>query len=321
MPIDREDLGITTCSACQGAFQPMLLFEQAGIHPSKPGHNIGYNHSVISACTSCGRGMIEILKHDCFDFEEVWDQYEWYSLEAEDMHRLQEVITRCSTPLVESCTCALHTACRSAQLPARWWHWALEGEQHMHPMSIRWLNGLPQFVPADPPPTGTATAQRSVPSALGDKSEVLEIDREFPTELFRKLNPNDVQRLLGETLEKETSVLRILSRVYGTLIAALTVYTLTVFGWWSAIVLPIVGFGIFVCYALGAPVNRKVLPVAFLIVVGIGGLTSFLPEFLPWYISLVAICLLGGGMNALAGRYVKLLKMRNGKAAEVIREK
>src|SRR5437773_2012224 len=70
------------CSATE--MVQLLFLNKSGEPPGHPDHQIGYNHDVVNVCRSCNGATLERLRHDCFDFEEVWDQYDWYELTPED---------------------------------------------------------------------------------------------------------------------------------------------------------------------------------------------------------------------------------------------
>lgn len=85
--------------ACANTDLVRLMFlHKSGEPPGDPNHQIGYEHDVVEMCPSCNGATLEHLRHDCFDFEEVWDQYEWYDLSPDDGTRLREVASRCEQP-------------------------------------------------------------------------------------------------------------------------------------------------------------------------------------------------------------------------------
>ena len=85
--------------ACANTDLVRLMFlHKSGEPPGDPNHQIGYEHDVVETYPSCNGATLEHLRHDCFDFEEVWDQYEWYDLSPDDGTRLREVASRCEQP-------------------------------------------------------------------------------------------------------------------------------------------------------------------------------------------------------------------------------
>jgi len=82
------ELGRGTCILCGSQeIRPLFLISQEGAPPGHPDHNITYSHLVVVLCQANGCGQVERLDHDCFDFKDVWDQYEWYVLDPSDMKR------------------------------------------------------------------------------------------------------------------------------------------------------------------------------------------------------------------------------------------
>ena len=134
----------TWCIACDAtAIRPVFAIERKGIPPGEDGHSIVYRHAVLVCCADCGAGHIEVLDHDCFDFEEVWDQFEWYTLAPADCAEVVRALARCPQPLLPACTCALHQAVRESlkPLPRRPWRTGLEAEAHVHRVSLVWRGG------------------------------------------------------------------------------------------------------------------------------------------------------------------------------------
>jgi len=124
---------------CENKEQVRLLFlHKIGDPPGDPKHNIGYDHDLIEICPSCNGATLEKLRHDCFDFEEVWDQYEWYELSPEDGARLRAVAARCTQPLNPFCSCTVHKSLRSSagNLPASSWSVVFEWSAHRHVISL-----------------------------------------------------------------------------------------------------------------------------------------------------------------------------------------
>lgn len=141
LPIEKSQ-----CRSCRSKKVSLLiLLEQEGAPPSHRNHSIGYSHIAVFTCQKCGQGEVERFDHDCFDWEEVWDQYEWYVLDASDMSQLRQIIEACPAPGSPYCPCPIHNFLRSScrELPRSSWEWALEGEHHVHEVSLEMEKGLP----------------------------------------------------------------------------------------------------------------------------------------------------------------------------------
>jgi hypothetical protein len=119
--------------------RPAMLLQQAGFPSGHPQHNFTYAHIVIARCQYCGGKQIEIFDHDCFDYEAVWDQGEWYALNAEDGARADDLIGQCPSPLSAECTCAAHRYLRDIclALPVKGWGAVLEADEHVHSVPLK----------------------------------------------------------------------------------------------------------------------------------------------------------------------------------------
>lgn len=106
----------------------MVSVAKDGIPSGEDGHAIVYSHTIIVSCKNCGESYVERLQHDCFDFEEVWDQYTWYLLNQPDTERLHQIIKDCPDPLSTECSCAIHQNLRGKceSLPTTYWSSGLE---------------------------------------------------------------------------------------------------------------------------------------------------------------------------------------------------
>jgi len=124
----------------------LLFLHKSGEPPDDPKHQIAYDHDVVEICPSCNGATLERLRHDCFDFEEVWDQYEWYELSPEDCVRLREVASRCGQPLNPFCTCEVHQSLRESMLalPTSSWSAVFESAAHRHTIRLSAV-GKPRF--------------------------------------------------------------------------------------------------------------------------------------------------------------------------------
>jgi hypothetical protein len=121
------------CPNCNAADLPeLIVLDRSGFPPGHEQHQIGYDHDVVYACTACGHATLEQWRHDCFDWEEVWDQYEWFVLAPEDANRLTEIVKRCEQPLVSNCICPVHKSLRQSvhALPRGSWDVGFEHASH-----------------------------------------------------------------------------------------------------------------------------------------------------------------------------------------------
>lgn len=150
-----------TCLACgQVPVESVALLDQHGIPPAEDGHNIVYGHTRIGLCPRCGSLQVERLDHDCFAFESVWDQFEWYVLDREALPALRQLLSRCPDPLDPTCDCAIHRRLRAecSRLPSSGWTSALEAEHHVHLLRLGIKEGRLHLEPADVPPTNRSAA-------------------------------------------------------------------------------------------------------------------------------------------------------------------
>lgn len=144
-----------TCRACGLApVAAVALVDQHGIPPAEDGHNIVYGHTCIGLCPHCGSLQVERLDHDCFDFESVWDQFEWYLLDREALPAIRQLLSRCPDPLDPGCDCAIHQHLHDEcdRLPSAGWTSALEAERHVHHLRLCIKEGRLQMEPAEAPP-------------------------------------------------------------------------------------------------------------------------------------------------------------------------
>jgi hypothetical protein len=111
----------------------------------KPGHGIVYNHSVIVLCDSCGSGFIEVLNHDCFDFEEVFDQSEWFAFDRASAGVLRSALSSCAQPLEASCDCGLHRSLRKTPLSIKPRTAGFQAASHVQMIAIVVEDGLPSI--------------------------------------------------------------------------------------------------------------------------------------------------------------------------------
>ena len=138
----------TSCISCGSQkLSAVAVIDQDGIPPGKKGHNIGYSHVILAHCQKCDCGLVERLDHDCFDWEKVFDQYEWYLLDESDFKMLMESLRSCPDPMSSQCLCDIHRSLRTSlnSLPMNPWGWSLESTRHVHKVLLKWLNGLPEL--------------------------------------------------------------------------------------------------------------------------------------------------------------------------------
>jgi hypothetical protein len=112
------------CFACASAnLRPLIVLKKDGFPPGDARHNIGYLHDAIFGCDDCQHGYAEIRRHDCFDFEEVFDQDQVCALDGASISRLTECLPGCPEPISETCACKVHQSLRASwsSLPRQVW--------------------------------------------------------------------------------------------------------------------------------------------------------------------------------------------------------
>jgi len=123
--------------------------DQQGVPPGKEGHNIAYSHTVIFLCTECRGSEIEIHNHDCFDHEDVFDRYEWYSLDPSETAQLLELVEARPFHLSAECICPVHNAlrasCRSLPSSPSLGGRGVEADFHIHRAYLEVKDGLPKI--------------------------------------------------------------------------------------------------------------------------------------------------------------------------------
>ncbi|MEM2899342.1 MAG: hypothetical protein QXT63_00980 [Thermoplasmata archaeon] len=138
-PFSAKHIGRKNCITCDSdKIRPVFLISREGIYPGEEGHEIVYSHAVIVECGSCGCGQIEELEHDCFDWEDDFDQYDWYHITKEDMRLLSERIKKCKEPLNEECKCEIHKQIQDAmsQLPRLTWKAVVGYRERVHDLVV-----------------------------------------------------------------------------------------------------------------------------------------------------------------------------------------
>jgi hypothetical protein len=160
----------------------LLMLNKVGEPPDHPQHNIGYDHDLVEICPACNAATLERLRHDCFDFEAVWDQHEWYELSPEDGARMREVAARCDRPLDPFCKCGVHASLKASALalPGSSWDAVFESAAHRHVITL--VDGPePAFslvtrgaaTPMASPATAPAVSKESAPGKPHDLKTIL----------------------------------------------------------------------------------------------------------------------------------------------------
>ena len=138
-------LSCPTCGSEDIAVQ--CLLDRDGFPPGQPEHAITYSHVALVFCGACRGGHVEDLRHDCFDIEDVFDEYEWYVLDSSDMSRLSGLLEGCPLPLEPDCTCSVHCSLRAScrELPKEPWSTGLEGARHVRQVTLIIDQGRPSL--------------------------------------------------------------------------------------------------------------------------------------------------------------------------------
>lgn len=139
------------CHSCQKEeARPWIRVNQQGIPPGEEGHNITYNHIELLLCQSCGCSEIEIHDHDCFDYEDIHNRYEWYLLDSSDTAKLVKIAEACPSLLSPDCNCPVHNALRTScrSLPSSPWLGGrgVEADFHIHRAYLEVKDGLPKIL-------------------------------------------------------------------------------------------------------------------------------------------------------------------------------
>ena len=126
---DQEKLLVSgssrgACFTCRSTrLRPLVVLAKEGFPPGDPSHNIVYSHDAIFGCDDCHHGYVELRRHDCFDFEEVFDQDEVCALDGESVAKVADGLAACPQPTSEACQCKVHQSLRSScgSLPRHIW--------------------------------------------------------------------------------------------------------------------------------------------------------------------------------------------------------
>jgi hypothetical protein len=140
VPLESNSSSRAYCLNCKAAaLRPLVVLALEGYPPADSRHNIVYAHDAIFVCGRCGAGYAEQRRHDCFDFEDVWNQDEVCPIAAEDIARLHECLASCPDPVQQTCSCAVHESLRASwsAVPVSAW-----GARHL---SIESSGGLPRI--------------------------------------------------------------------------------------------------------------------------------------------------------------------------------
>ena len=137
---NQSHIGRQSCLSCHvGNIELLCAFFSEGIYPGQPDHNIDYRHAIITLCNTCNCAQVERLFHDCFDFEEVFNQYTWYTLNLKDSQAIVEALKECPEPYSTSCNCRIHSSLRSKcdALPRSFWSMGIESDEyHVYHISL-----------------------------------------------------------------------------------------------------------------------------------------------------------------------------------------
>ncbi|MGD2135504.1 MAG: hypothetical protein PVF27_05055 [Gemmatimonadales bacterium] len=146
--INYEDHLGRGCIRCDASLRVVFVIAGDGWPPDHPEHHIGYEHRLMARCPACGSVQLEVYDHDCFDYEAVFDQYEWFVIES-GSDQLVAYLAPCPAPLDRTCDCPRHRTMRHAtsNLQRRPWRTALEHEAHVQPVEVRMdtASGTPTF--------------------------------------------------------------------------------------------------------------------------------------------------------------------------------
>ena len=106
------------CFTCRSTkLRPLIVLAKDGFPPGDSQHVITYSHDAIFGCDVCHHGYVELRRHDCFDFEEVFDQDQVCALDGDSIAKVADCLPRCPNPLLETCDCKVHQSLRSS------WSW------------------------------------------------------------------------------------------------------------------------------------------------------------------------------------------------------
>lgn len=119
-----EGSNLSGCMACPSTRRrPLIVLSKDGVPPGKPDHCFVYSHDAIFGCDDCHNGFAEKRRHDCGDFEDVYDQDEHYALDAVSVMNLLQCLPECPNPASAGCTCKVHQSLRASwtSLPSQLW--------------------------------------------------------------------------------------------------------------------------------------------------------------------------------------------------------
>ena len=138
------------CRSCQtDSLAIAMCVDRRGIPPGEDGHDIAYSHAVILSCGTCRGSELEIHTHDCFDPDDLFDEYDWFLLGPAETAKLLVLIDSCPDPLSAECACPVHdalrTSCRSLPSSAGVGGRGSEADFRVHRAYLEVNDGVPRL--------------------------------------------------------------------------------------------------------------------------------------------------------------------------------
>lgn len=96
------------CRGCGGVLVPVVSIYERGRPHGTTAHQLSYECAAFSECRACGKGQVEKVRHDCFNFDEAWDYYLWLMLEPGDAQALRQAAIACQQATWPGCQCNIH---------------------------------------------------------------------------------------------------------------------------------------------------------------------------------------------------------------------
>ena len=124
-----------------------ILVDEQGIPPGQEGHMIYYYRALFATCTDCGSSQLEVLEHDCFNYDEEWNRYEYYVVDRAHTPQLLELLKACQNPLSANCDCPTHEALRASlkSLLTERISGKSEPGQRVYKVSLQIIKGFPML--------------------------------------------------------------------------------------------------------------------------------------------------------------------------------